>query len=108
MPAPGLPGHVCALSNGPTAGFAFSAAATCAAVLDSAPVDVVASETMTSLPPRGLPDVTVTLSGALATPGSRNCTRTVSPAWDVSTTRVLGSLPSDVSAVIDRWSPTAL
>ena len=72
-PAPVLPRYVVALTSAAAAGLALIAATTCAAVLVSAPVSLVARLTTMSLP------VTATLSGALATPGFLNSAVTSSP-----------------------------
>src|SRR5262245_15389523 len=74
MPLPALPGQICADTAALAAGDALRAAASCAAVVVSAPLPLVASDTMTST----LNDpvaVTVTDSGALGKPGFANCRR---------------------------------
>src|SRR5262245_31708481 len=98
MPAPVFPGHVCAPTSALAAGSALSAAATCAAVDDKAPVGPVDIFTTISKTD-GPVDVMLMLSGELATPGSLNRTRTVDALCRLSTTRALSSLVSATVAV---------
>ena len=72
-PAPALPRYVVAVTSAAAAGLALIAATTCAAVLVSAPVSLVARLTTMSLP------VTATLSGELFAPGFLNSAVTSSP-----------------------------
>jgi hypothetical protein len=66
MPSPAFPRNVCATTSSLASALPLIAAATCAAVLETAPLASVARLTRMSFPD------TSTDSGEFATPGSRN------------------------------------
>ena len=111
-PAPALLRYVMALTSADAAGLALIAATTCAAVLVSAPVSLVARLTTMSLP------VTATLSGALLAPGFLNSAVTSSPPrWPhslvVSTTAAAAETAAEpevgwtlsVKSPMSPWKP---